>query len=250
MTVDDAGDPSADEDRIETQLRDGTRVLIRMVSPDDKAALASGFERLSPRSRYLRFHTAVEQLSHQQLAYLTEVDQVNHVAWVAQDLDQPDEPGIGVARFIRLDDEPTVAEAAVTVLDEYQGRGLGSELLHVLAAAAVRRGITTFRAYVLGENRSMLALLDALGPTHTERQLGVYQIDVELPAVSDDARPSAAHRVFSAVTGKHLPPMHTTAPPVWLSDDDTDGTGRQRLRDWLDQMLTRRSDSGRSEPQS
>lgn len=247
--MDDAGDPPRGENRIDTRLRDGTRVLIRMVSPDDKAALASGFERLSPRSRYLRFHTAVEQLSEQQLAYLTEVDQVDHVAWVAQDVDQPDEPGIGVARFIRLDDEPTVAEAAVTVLDEYQGRGLGSELLHVLAAAAVRRGITTFRAYVLGENRSMLALLEALGPTHTERQLGVYQIDVQLSVASGDARPSAARKVFAAVTGKHLPPMHTTAPPVWLSDDDTDGTGRQRLRDWLDQVLARRVDSDPPEPQ-
>lgn len=247
--MDDAGDPPQGEGRIETRLRDGTHVLIRTVSPDDKAALASGFERLSSRSRYLRFHTAVERLSDQQLAYLTDVDQVNHVAWVAQDLDQPDEPGIGVARFIRLDDEPTVAEAAVTVLDEYQGRGLGTKLLQVLADAAIRRGITTFRAYVLGENRSMLALLESLGPTHTERQLGVHQIDVELPGAGDEVRPSAAHKVFAAVTGKHLPPMHTTAPPVWLSDDDTDGTGRQRLRDWLDQMLGRRSDTGRSEQQ-
>jgi RimJ/RimL family protein N-acetyltransferase len=236
MSVDGGG---RDEQAIRTRLRDGTRVLIRMVSPDDRAELEEGFERLSSRSRYLRFHTAVEQLSDKQLRYLTEVDQIDHVAWVAIDLDDLEQHGIGVARFVRLDDEPTVAEAAVTVLDEYQGRGLGTELLHVLASAAVRRGITTFRAYVLGENRAMLAVLDALGPTRTERQRNVFQIDVDLPTKVADPTTSGAHRIFHAVTGKELPAMHTTAPPVWLSDDDSDGTGRQRLREWLDRMSGR-----------
>lgn len=231
--ADDARTPHT----LRTRLRDGTRVLIRMVGPDDRTQLEQGFERLSTRSRYLRFHAVVEQLSDEQLRYLTEVDQVDHVAWLALDLDAPEHPGIGVARFVRLDDEPNVAEAAVTVLDEYQGRGLGTELLHVLAAAAVQRGITTFRAYVLGENRAMLHVLEALGPTHTERQLNVYQIDVELPA-AEDSPPLSAQRVFRAVTGKELPQMHTTAPPVWLSDE-TDGSGQDRLRELLDRILRR-----------
>ena len=165
---------------IETTLRDGTRVLIRMVGLEDRAQFAEAFQRLSTRSRYLRFHSAVEELDDRQLDYLTQVDQVDHVAWVAIDLDQPQHPGIGVARFVRLEDEPEVAETAVTVLDAYQGRGLGTTLLQVLADAARDRGITTFRAYVLGENRAMLAVLDRLGPTRSEQQSGVYQIDVDL----------------------------------------------------------------------
>ncbi len=237
MTID--GD--ADEQAIEQRLRDGTRVLIRMVGPDDRDELIAGFQRLSTRSRYLRFHANVEHLTEQQIRYLTDVDQVNHVAWVAVDLDAPDHPGIGVARFVRLHDEPTVAEAAVTVLDDYQGRGLGTELLDVLAVAAVRRGVTTFRAYVLGENRAMLAMLERLGPTHTQQQRGVLQIDVELPASEVDTT-LAAREVFHAVTRKDVPPMVTIAPPVWLSDDadDADGAGRQRLREWLDRTLDRR----------
>jgi RimJ/RimL family protein N-acetyltransferase len=226
----------ADEGTLETTLRDGTQVLIRMVEPEDRAQFVEGFHRLSARSRYLRFHTAVEELDDQQLDYLTQVDQVDHVAWVAVDLDQPEHPGIGVARFVRLDDEPEVAEAAVTVLDAYQGRGLGTLLLGVLADAARDRGITTFRAYVLGENRAMLSVLDSLGPTRSERQRGVYQIDVDLTDGDKEPAKSMAGRVFRAVTGKHLPAMHTTAPPVWLADD-SGGTARHAAHEWLDRLL-------------
>lgn len=226
----------SEDQRIETTLRDGTRVLIRMVDPDDRADFVKGFQRLSTRSRYLRFHAAIEELDDRQLDYLTRVDQVDHVAWVAIDLDHPEQPGIGVARFVRLTDEPEVAEAAVTVLDAYQGRGLGTILLGVLADAARERGITTFRAYVLGENRPMLAVLDRLGPTRSERHRGVYQIDVDLTDSEQEPAKSMAGRVLHAVTGKHLPAMHTTAPPVWLSDDGG-GTARRRLHQWLDRLL-------------
>lgn len=228
------------DDTIWTTLRDGTRVLIRMVDPDDRERLIEGFERLSTRSRYLRFHANVEELTDQQVEYLTDVDQVNHVAWVAIDADEPQHPGIGVARFVRLDDEPTVAEAAVTVLDDYQGRGLGTALLRVLAGAARERGIDTFRAYVLGENRAVLAMLDALGPTHTEQQAGVYQIDVDLSDTAAEPAASAAGEVIRAVTGKRLPAMRTTAPPVWMSDEGDDGDARSTLREWLDRLLVRR----------
>ena len=239
--------PQADDDAVETTLRDGTRVLIRMVEPDDKDGFVEGFSRLSPRSRYLRFHTGLEELSEQQLAYLTEVDGVDHVAWVALDLDAPDRPGIGVARFVRLADEPTVAEAAVTVLDAYQGRGLGTVLLEVLAGAAVRRGVGTFRAYVLGENRTMLRVLESLGPTCTRREHDMHEIDVTLPRADEASPTSAAGQVFRAVGGRQLPAMHTTAPPVWLSDGDADGAGRRRLRAWLRQVLDRRADDAEAD---
>lgn len=228
----------SDDEPIETTLRDGTRVLVRMVEPDDRDAFVDSFDRLSSRSRYLRFHAAVEHLTDRQLDYLTQVDRVDHVAWVAVDLDEQDEPGIGVARFVRLDDEPTVAEAAITVLDDYQGRGVGTVLLDVLASTARDRGIDAFRAYVLGENQAMLAMLDRLGPTTRAVDDGVYQIDVDLrPSDGEDDRKTQAGEVFRAVTGKDLPAMRTTTPPVWVSDDDA---GPRTLHEWLDQLLVRR----------
>ena len=69
------------------ELRDGRRVRVRLITPADKSGLAAGLARMSPRSRYLRFHRMVERLSDDELRYLTEVDMRNHFAWVAVSLD-------------------------------------------------------------------------------------------------------------------------------------------------------------------
>lgn len=226
------------ESPIETTLRDGTPVRIRMLEPDDKEALAEGIRKLSSRSRYLRFHGGTESLTDEQLRYLTEVDQRDHVAWGAETIG--DEPtGIGIARFVRIPGEPTVAEAAITVLDEYQGRGLGTILLGVLASAAARRGIRTFRSYVLGENTDMLGLFDALGASRVEDEPGVWRVDLPVPDTLSGLPDTSLGRLLRAVVGRRVPPMRTTAPPVWVSDADEEHAEPPMLRDWLDKMLGR-----------
>lgn len=167
------------------ELRDGTPAIIRPIQPGDKARLQQGLHRLSPRSRYLRFHTGVSTLTGEQLRYLTEVDGRDHVAWVALNPDAPDEPGMGVGRYVRLPDEPEVAEAAVTVADHYQGRGLGTLLLALVARSAVENGIATLRHYVLAENQSMLGILADLPATRVPEGGGVDRVDVALPADPD-----------------------------------------------------------------
>lgn len=227
------------EEPIETVLRDGSRAVVRMVEAGDKDAFSEGMERLSSRSRYLRFHSGIERLSPRQLEYLTEVDQRDHVAWVALTSEQGREVGIGVARFVRIEDEPDVAEAAITVLDDYQGRGLGTVLLGVLAAAAARRGIRVFRSYVLGENTDMLDLFEALGATRSTVEPGVYQVDMPISETLGRLTDTAAGKVFRAVTGSRLPHMSTTAPPVWVSDEREDDVEAPMLREWFDNMLDR-----------
>ena len=227
------------EEPVSTVLRDGTEVLVRMVEPDDKEQFEQGMQRLSARSRYLRFHTGIESLSAGQLRYLTEVDQVDHVAWVAVTVEDGREVGIGVARFVRLAEEPDVAEAAITVLDEYQGRGLGTVLLGVLAAAADRRGIRTFRSYVLGENTAMLELFETLGATRTEAEPGVYQVDLPVPETLGGLTETVVGKVIRAVTGRQLPQMRTTAPPVWGGRNSGADPEAPMLCDWLDRMLDR-----------
>lgn len=182
-------------------LRDGSRTLVRPIRPEDKQRLADGLRRLSPESRYLRFHMAVDHLSEQQLRYLTEVDGVNHVAWAALDPDDPAAPGMGVARYVRLRDEPSVAEAAVTVLDEWQGRGLGTLLLHVLSISAVHRGIRTFRNYVLAENTAMLEIFEQLGGVRVYEGGGVFRIDVDLPERFEEPVSSARDVLRAAARG-------------------------------------------------
>lgn len=179
-------------------LRDGTPVLVRAVGPEDKRLLQQGMAQLSDVSRYRRFMSFVTTLSESQLQYLTEIDYVNHMAWGALDLSGRTPRGAGVARYVRTEEDPAKAEVAVTVLDEYQGRGLGTLLLGVLARTAAANGITTFIAYVLHENAPMMRIFYDLGGT-AESDGDVLRVEVPVPEDPCDFPNTAAGRSFRAV---------------------------------------------------
>jgi RimJ/RimL family protein N-acetyltransferase len=170
-------------------LRDGAMILLRPVKPDDKDAFRDGFARLSPASRYQRFLSPIDELDDEMLAYLTEVDYVDHFAWVAL-LDEPGDVdvGVGVARYVRLRDEPDVAEAAVTVVDEWQGRGLGTLLVDALGAVALENGIRTIRGYVLEDNKRMREVLDAAGAWLSHDSPGLLRVEVDVAARAEQVR--------------------------------------------------------------
>lgn len=173
---------TTDADFSETRaLADGTEVRLRHIRPDDAAELARGFERLSPQSRYRRFFGGVNVLTDKILRYLTVVDGHDHVALVATRR-APDggELGIGVARFVRLAGEPTVAEADITVVDELQGRGLGRLLAVTLARTARERGVTHFRGEILADNPSARQLLEEVGARLHAGEEGRVVFDVAL----------------------------------------------------------------------
>jgi GNAT superfamily N-acetyltransferase len=192
-------------------LRDGTPVLLRLVCPDDQELLRREFEKWSQASRYARFHAAKTKLTDDELRYLTDLDQENHFAIgaIREGGDGHGEPvGLGIARFIRLPSqpgEPVTAEAAISVADEAQGKGLGRLLFLRLSAAAAERGIEHFRCEVLGSNPTMKALIDGVAPVHTtEVESGVISIDFAVPVVAPDLAPSeppegAMYRFFRAV---------------------------------------------------
>lgn len=144
-------------------LRDGTPVFVRPLEPGDRMALLGIFDRLSAESRHQRFLAGVGELSERQLGRLTDVDHDGREAWVAFDPGAPGSPAIGVARYARLRGRPDVAEVAVTVVDRYQGRGLGTLLLALVCGSAVAHRITTFRAWVFDSNRVMIRMLRRLG---------------------------------------------------------------------------------------
>jgi ribosomal protein S18 acetylase RimI-like enzyme len=158
-------------------LRDGSTVELRPIRPDDKARLVEAFARLSPESRYLRFFTGKDHLSADELRFLTEVDGEQHFALAAT---LPDGAGAGVVRFVRLKDQPHVAELAITVVDAMQHKGLGRILLDRLVEAARERGVTHFRAEVLATNAPMLALLEGQVATQT-RSGSLLVVDFPLP---------------------------------------------------------------------
>ncbi|HXI65913.1 MAG TPA: GNAT family N-acetyltransferase [Gemmatimonadales bacterium] len=180
-------------------LRDGTRVLVRPIQAADRERLQVGLHQLSPQSRYHRFHAAVSELSPEQLLCLTEVDQVNRLAWIALDPVLPGEPAVGVARCIRLPTDLHTAEVAVTVLDAYQGRGIGTLLLGVLSQAAAAQDIRTFRAYVLEDNEAMLRIFRDLGAHVGCLDERVYQLDIPVPEDPETLPNTPTGRVFKAV---------------------------------------------------
>ncbi len=162
-------------------LRDGSMVRIRQGRSPDRELLLRGFERLSPESRYRRFLAATPELSAPMVDYLTAVDHHDHEAIVA--LDESGE-GVGVARYVRHPDRADAAEAAVTVIDDWQGRGLGTLLLEVLSARAREEGITTLTALMLGNNQEMMDLITALAPVRiVDRGPGTVEVELPIPEV-------------------------------------------------------------------
>lgn len=164
----------------EVRLRDGATVVLRPIRASDRDRLVEGFAHLSPESRYHRFLAPIEELSEPMVRYLTEVDHHDHEAIVA--VDPLTGAGVGVARFVRLPDRPETAEAAVTVADEWQGRGVGTLLLAALSERARDEGIRTFTAMMLAANHDMLEVLEPVARVRViDRRTGTVEIEVDVP---------------------------------------------------------------------
>lgn len=182
-------------------LPDRTHLLIARLTPEDAPILADAFARLSAESRRLRFLTSKPSLSQAELRYLTTVDGHDHEALVA--IDPETRRGVAVARFIRDHDDRTRAEAAITVTDDWQRRGVGKLLLERLSDRARAEGITHFTALVSTDNRGMRALVRHLGQTVRVSRVGggVFQYEIELGPSGLAAQLEAALR---AVASGHL----------------------------------------------
>jgi len=174
-------------------LRDGSEVLIRQVRGSDAPLLADGFARLSARSRQMRFLSPKRSLSAAELRFLTEIDHHDHEAIGA--LSPADGRGVGIARYIREPGDPTAAEIAVTIVDDWQGRGLGTELLAQLSDRARQAGICRFTATVSADNVAMTGLLWKLGAKLAGRSHGTLEYVVMLEPAEEYSLDSWLRRV-------------------------------------------------------
>jgi len=166
-------------------LADGGVVAVRPLVPGDRAELAAAVERLSERSRYLRFAAPKPRLTERELDHLVAVDHHGSEALVA--FDPATGRGIGVARYAPVPGAPRVADVAVTVADEWQGRGLGTALLARLVARARAEGHVALRASVLAVNRASLALLRRAGFRLRENGGTLLELELDLGAVATAA---------------------------------------------------------------
>jgi GNAT superfamily N-acetyltransferase len=169
------------------RLRDGTPVRLRPLLPEDRGRLAAAFARLSPESRYHRFLAPMRQLSPPMLDHLVdEVDGVDHVAVVCETSDG----AVGIGRYIRERARPSYAEAAVTVIDDWHGRGVGSLLTAAIGRLAGEHDVRYFTALVHADNAASLAMLATLGVVVDREPMGhgVVEVVIELdpePGVLD-----------------------------------------------------------------
>ncbi len=172
-------------------LRDGTDAFVVPLERTDRAALVAEFETLSPESQRRRFLAPVRHLSDAMLDHLVDdVDGVDHIALVLCAETSPDvyDP-VALARMVRYADVTDAADLAVTVKDEWQGRGVATVLLEVL----MRRrpaGVDRIVTEVLQDNPASLAMLRRLGAVSLEDEgNGVNGVVVELEPLTPVATP-------------------------------------------------------------
>jgi acetyltransferase len=166
------------------ELADGTQIEVRPLVADDAPLLIEAFEGLSARSRISRFLTGIDRLSPAQVEYLTNVDQWDHIAIGAT----VDGVPVAVARCVREAPGSVTAELAITVVDDWQQKGVGSLMVQLIATVAAEAGIERFSFATLATNVAVVHMLEAAGaewgPTEGPTLLGSARVRrADLPGV-------------------------------------------------------------------
>jgi GNAT superfamily N-acetyltransferase len=158
-----------------------SRLSIRPVLPTDANAIATFHRGQSPRSRYLRFHAPIARLTAAQLASIVDVDHHDAETLIAEVGTGRRRRLVGIAQYVCVGNGR--ADAAVTVDDAWQHRGIGRRLMTALAAAAREAGITAFSATILADNKAALHLVHGLtNPVTTALDGPAYVMEIPLRA--------------------------------------------------------------------
>ena len=157
----------ADKYSVVELLRDGRRIEIRSLKPDDRDELIAAVNRTSSQSLYRRFFAAKRGFTEQEVRFFLNVDFVNHVALVAV-LEGGERPVVGGGRYVVV--QPGKAEVAFVVVDQYQGQGIGAALMRHLIAVAHEAGIKQLIAEILPDNHAMLKIFRKTGLRLTTRR--------------------------------------------------------------------------------
>jgi len=175
-------------------VRDGSTVSLRPAVEPDVAALLEFLESLSTESRYQRF-MGLPSLNASRVRTLASIDGAAGRSVVAESGGRL----IAFAGFYRDPHDRSRAEVAFAIADEYQGRGIGTRLLELLATLARRDGLTAFDAYVLGENRRMMDVFVDSGfdVTHQIKD-GVAHVVVSLSSTPAFQEKAAARSRIAA----------------------------------------------------
>lgn len=179
-------------------VKDGRILSFEQITPDSRELLQRGLEEMSPESRYLRFMHPVSRLSDKELDYFTRIDQYNHVAWGAIEQLPSGPHGLGVGRYVRSVEKSDTAEFALTVIDKYQGLGIGSVLLAILYTVGQQHGLSFLSGYVLGTNVYAAEKMHQIGAKVRSEQ-GQFLVDIPIIDVTKLPNNPFAHRFRETV---------------------------------------------------
>jgi RimJ/RimL family protein N-acetyltransferase len=158
-------------------LRDGRRLEIRSLRPDDRAGLLAAVGRIGAQSLQRRFFGPKHSFTESEIAYFVDVDFVDHVALVAVVTEAEEAVIVGGGRYVVV--EPGRAEVAFAIVDQYQGQGIGAALMRHLVLIAQKAGLRQFVAEVLVGNAAMLKVFEKSGLRIT-KSLGAGSVHVNL----------------------------------------------------------------------
>ncbi len=167
--------------------RDNTYLCFKVLEHADRDKFIEGFKKLSRKTVYHRFFGFMKELTPQQVDDLLNTDEKNHVAWSAFDIVDDDTIGIGVGRFRRSKVNPHEAELALTVIDEYQNKGVGTILLAIMYYLASILDIDIFTGIIMSDNAQLIRRFKELGAemtrvgTEYEMRLPIYKNFDDIP---------------------------------------------------------------------
>lgn len=160
-------------------LRDGRSIEIRALRPDDETQMLAALSRTSQQSLYRRFFGVKKGFSEREKAFFLNVDFTDHVALVATIKQSKDAAIVGGARYVVA--AHGIAEVAFTVIDDFQGKGLGSALMRHLVLLAKGASLKQLIADVLPENTAMMNIFRQSGlPATTTKARGVVHVRLDL----------------------------------------------------------------------
>ena len=161
-------------------LSDGRTITIRAQRPEDRAGLRAAIARESVESLYHRFFAVKRQFSEKEVHYFLDIDFVNHVALVALANEDSRPTLVGGGRCVVV--APGRAEASFSVIDQYQGKGIGTALMHHIAAIGREMGLKELVAEVLADNVPMLKVFERSGLAMTTKHEGsVVHVTLRYP---------------------------------------------------------------------
>ncbi|MBN2105396.1 GNAT family N-acetyltransferase [bacterium] len=168
------------------ELKNGLPVFIRPFRPSDINQILIGFSKMSERSRYRRFFHPVRELPESHLKELLDVDGYNNLAICAGVIHPDGWEGAGIARFKRIEPNSKTADIALTIIDKYQGYGLGGLLVEVLTRKALEAGVSSFEGHVLPDNVTMIKILKRRNAQNQLIEGPVYHF--RMPLCTQDIR--------------------------------------------------------------